>query len=788
MAEGNPEQLADHLRQAPSLYLFRGEHRSLDETLVALLLALCRPRPDLEAWPALEAVARAEYGGRADAFLAASVGQALVRTDPAQRPAVTTAVAEAIADAGGGASLIPELAADGDLDVRLFAVELAARLPAPLPPAAVQALRPVLRDRRLSADSHLALAAALVQTAGKEGEAAAEIYEALVAGLGKTRSVERLRQLEERIGPSDTLSAACARREARMRMVCPRCGVQLRRRQMVGHLWDQHQLVLDGQRVREPWQMVEEWVEDYRRRPDAEVLERCRLLGQRLDPENGLERVQRLFLARGIEDEEARRTLLAGAVEQHASLCPYCYAPVPMPAEVPLLPLNAWHGRLSLHGYRVEVAEGGLFTRLEIETPVGSLYQGFEPGRRLTRDGAVIILAGPLVLGALLFALGILAPGRPPLLPVALLLAGAGVAAVGARFLWPAPAAADDRAVDYAWELLVPRLHAGGYAAADAAFAAGLALTSTERGSRAARARALGSLLGVAERAVAAGQGAVVYLADLHRLAITDAARGGADAVALVVEQVGRCLDGTLSLGFAERLLSDWQADWWTRENLARLRVLLCDQAFEAGFEVVNLVEAGRAAPALGAVLGTDDRDGLARLRLLWSWRPRRPWDACGDAETVFELAARPEAGGVLGRCPDLLLAQQLLVPGEAGAEEVTTLVCGRGLVFQGALFREPPRVIEVRARPQSDPEGYEVVLDGQVFRFRSDPDAVIGRLERWFRFTFHEFLPQVEAVHGWRAPGVEASLRARETVPCPECQRPVIPRAGKVGLLLEAE
>jgi hypothetical protein len=788
-----PDHLADHLRQAHRLYPFRGEHRPLNETLVALMLALCRPRPDLEVWPALEAIARAEYGGRADAFLAASVGQAVVRTDPAQRPVVLSAVAEAITDAGGGAALLPLLAADGDRDVRLFAVEIAARLPPPLPPAAVQALRPVLVDRRLPADNLVALAAALVRTLGKEGEAAGEVYGALTAGLGKTHSVELLRRLEERIGTSATLNELCARLEARRRMVCPRCGVQLRRQQMVGHLWDEHQLLLDGHRVREPWQLVEDWVEDYRRGSDAEALERCRLLGQRLDPENGLQRVQRVFLARGIDDEEARRTLLAEAQEQGGSLCPHCYALVPMPGEVPLRPLNVWHGRLSLEGYRVEVAEGGLFTRLEVETPVGYLYRDFEPERRLTQDGAVMFLAGPLVLAALLFAFRVVVPHQSPLAPVVLLLGAAVGAAVVARYLWPVPTPATDRAVDYAWELLVPRLHAGGYARADSAFAAGLAVTSMERGSRAARARPLARLLGVTEKAVAAGQGVVEHLADLHRLALTDAARGGADPVALVVEQVGRCFDGELSLAFAERLLCDWEADWWARENLARLRVLLCDRAFEAGFEVVNLVEAGRAAPSLGAVLDTDDREELARLRLLWSWRPRRPWDICGEAETVFDLAGRAEVNGLLGRYPDLLLAQQTGQGGRPNDEDgdrgaVTTLVCGRGVVFQGQLFTDPPRTIEVLSHRPPHREGYEVLVDGHVFRFRREPDAMVARLERWCRFAFHEFLPQVPAVHGWRSPGVAATLRARETVPCPDCHRPVIARAGRVGLALETE
>src|SRR5205085_7896074 len=132
------------------------------------------------------------------------------------------------------------------------------------------------------------------------------------------------------------------------------------------------------------------------------------------------------------------------------------------------------------------------------------------------------------------------------------------------------------------------------------------------------------------------------HLAALYRLLIEDAAAAGEDPVPLVVEQLARCFVGRLPMVFAERLLEDWRCGWWTRGNLARLRVLLCDRAFEAGFEVRNLQDAGHNAPSLGAVLNTDEPTALAGLRLVWSLRPTRPWDRCGEASSAFELAADP--------------------------------------------------------------------------------------------------------------------------------------------------
>ena len=113
----------------------------------------------------------------------------------------------------------------------------------------------------------------------------------------------------------------------------------------------------------------------------------------------------------------------------------------------------------------------------------------------------------------------------------------------------------------------------------------------------------------------------------MRRLQVEADAPAGADPVPAVVQQLARCFQGRLPLAFAQQLLEDWAANWWSAGNLSRLRILLCDRAFEAGFEVRNLLDAGQSAPALGTVLDVERPDALAALRLLWSQRPSRPWD-----------------------------------------------------------------------------------------------------------------------------------------------------------------
>src|SRR5262249_47406348 len=158
--------------------------------------------------------------------------------------------------------------------------------------------------------ARIAAAANLLSVVGKESPAATEIVAALSSSSGKARAVEHLRELERRIGPAAVLSARIAALEDQIRLRCPRCRLQLRRPEMIRHLWLQHQLVLSGRQVREPWRLVEDWIEEYRRQGDAELLARCRAFGVHLDPEGGLRRVYRLFLAKQIDDAEARQTLL----------------------------------------------------------------------------------------------------------------------------------------------------------------------------------------------------------------------------------------------------------------------------------------------------------------------------------------------------------------------------------------------------------------------------------------------------------------------------------------------
>ena len=128
---------------------------------------------------------------------------------------------------------------------------------------------------------------------------------------------------------------------------CPRCSKRLPRADFIKHLWLEHHLVLDGRSVRDPWRLIEDWLEEYCQSAKPALLARCRAFAQRIDPEDGIPRVERLFLAHRIEDEAVRRALVAEAQGRQASLCPRCFALVFGVEETPVRPLEYSHGRLT---------------------------------------------------------------------------------------------------------------------------------------------------------------------------------------------------------------------------------------------------------------------------------------------------------------------------------------------------------------------------------------------------------------------------------------------------------
>ncbi len=777
-------QVESHLRQRHQIFQFRGERRSPSDTLSHLLGLVCKSPPDREAWNVLYAIAREQQGAGADRFLAASLAAALARVPQERRESTMTAIAGSMFGSDI-TSLVAALAADQDPLAQQLALSLAVRWPGPIPAALIPAYVPLLADRRQMPATQLAVAVAFLRSMPDEKDPREQnLLEALVAGVGKAQAVQRLYEVEDQAGRRPLLRAVRERIENQVRMRCPRCDLELRRAEMIGHLWSEHRLVLDGQKVREPWTLIQDWLDETDGVLSADVLARCQSLAQQVDPDNGLVRLYRMVLQAGLKDAEAQRGLLGAAKERGASICPGCYTLLPVPRPIPGMPLNRWRGRLSGKGYRVEVLENGWRTSLELKSPRSKLVRAAEPGNRWTMRGWLWLTTGPLLLLAFVLALGPPLLGDPLPWVVAVLLGAAvtgGIVAARKKPKLPVT----DRVVDHAWSMMLPRLAERGFVPADAHFLAGLALVSLDRGRREVRRPLLEKALRFAATEVLQGR-EVGPLAALKRLGVSDAVQEGRDPIPLVLEEIDFCLKGKLPLAYGEALLTDWETDWWTAGNLARLKVMVCDRAFEVGFEVSDLVEIGQTYAALGSVLEVTVPRRLIFLRLLWSMRATRPWDRASDAMTVFEFCQRREAPSLLNLFPDLLLMHEnasYMVAHAARKEAPSTLrivICGRGIALQGVLFERKPTEIEISGRR---PGGhYELRVGSETFRFSAEASFVADRLERWFRFLFNDFLPQVGQVINWKSPDVGAKLRARGAMPCPECKRPLLPRVGAVA------
>ena len=770
-------QLETHLRQAHRIYQFRSVRRSQHETIAVLLRAICDVKPEYEAWETLEGLAQDEYGSQAPSFLAIRISQELATLREEKQTSAHEAVADLVAASANGPQIAAIWASSQEPATRRLALNLIARLPPPLTSQLVAAVQPLLARKRAPKEQQIAAAIALLHTTGLEGSDASRVVGSLIANCSRSRALDRLRTLEEQVGACAVVREFFASIENEMEMVCPRCQISLKRPDMARHLWFEHELILDGQHIHSPWRAIREWIKSYRRRGNAELLVRCRMLGQHLDPDGGLERVNRFVLAYRVDDVEARQMLGARARQEGASLCPRCYALILAHRESVPAPLNESHGRLSSRGFSAEVSENGLVPKLGIDTPDAVLYRGREPGRWLTRQTATLLLSGLPVIAGLCLALAL------PLLNVQLpWLVGLSIALGLAVYLvialhWRYQAQPIERALDFAWTGLAPRLHSKEFWSDDAAFLASLAASSLKRGQPLLRSRALQRTIRVTDDAVARGQCSAELLAPLLRLQATDATQLGDDPVPDVATHIGRCFEGERPLLLAERLLDDTTASWRTPANDARLRVLLCDRAFEAGLEVTDLLAAGNLSPALGVLLETASTDRLAILRLLWSLRPRRPWDRWAQAVTAFELAAAPDRGeAYFDKYPHLLMVDE--TPPQI-------VLCDRGVVFRNLLFNSMPRVIEAKARREEDGISYELVVDDHRFRMEADTGHLAQRLKTWCHFFFGEFLPQIEDVMTWKAPGKCKTLYFEEPVPCPECRRLVLPKVGDVGVLV---
>ncbi|GIW79667.1 MAG: hypothetical protein KatS3mg105_1474 [Gemmatales bacterium] len=671
--------------------------------------------------------------------------------------------------------IVALLAGARELPLRHLTLAAAAHLPVPIQSDLFPILRHLLSEKHVPEPILFALTAKLLSQPGCTRRDQQSILCALIDGLPKTEAVDRLNRLAGMVGPQQAIVELRDRYEQKINVQCPRCPANLPRPEMVKHLWLEHRLLVDGHSLRDPWRLIKQWLEECQQSGDKELVRRCRALAQRFESEDAMIRVHRMILKAGVDDGLSQEALVRLADQKSASLCPYCFHWIEMEASSGLQSLNASRGRLTSGGYVIEVGQRGMRTHLAIETPQGPLQRGPEPGRRWSPQGAAVLFSAPVVVLAVVVALGSFATGVPALLPVAWLLSLAVFLAVFGAFWWRAEADVQNRAIDYAWTRLVPHLQSMEMKKEEFHFAARLCLASVAKGTPSWRREVLARLIEDSETAVANGIVSPEHLGAVRRLQWEDARRSGADPLPLLLEQIERVLAGAISPEFLEKLLEGASLPIGMA---ARLRALVVDRAFALGYEVSDLVELSRSAPAFGKLLEVNQTDLLANLRLLWSLRANAPWSQLGPASTVFELAANPLAAERhLQKQPGILLAawdlpDSYVVPG--------------GLVFCGSFIDAWPRTLEVKRG--AGLRGYQLVVGNHSFLFDSDPTPAMVQLEKWLRFCFHDFQPLVASVKNWRSSLFPDGYQAQVRRLCSHCRSEVLARRGALGKPADAQ
>lgn len=771
-----------HLRRAHQIFQFRGDRKSYVEARDAILSAVCTPPPDLAAWKSLQLLAEDKHPGERDRYLVNWIYQYLRAVNPELLSPNIAGLAEVLVNSGAHVPLMSHFAGAGknaswELLGQNIAIEICGRLTGPIAAPLVRMVLPFLDLRDLPRRARENAAITLLRGAGGDEALGIEILRAFLAQTSKKRGVEKLQQLEQRFGHSRAIDAVLMEVEDEIRMSCPRCPTELRKKDMVAHLWDRHRLYLDGQRVREPWRVIEDWVVDYGLEKDPQVLERCRNLALQDDPRDGLTRLNRLLFRRGLRERELLSELREQASARNATLCPHCSATVDIAESLKIDPIVLDSSRLEGFGYLIEVSDRGLVPKVRVETPDAIVYRGREVGRTLTRLGALLSAVVPITLATYAVLSWYFSDREvaPELLGAT--AAGAGLLTAGLVYLlWPNPRPAKERLVHAAWRILVPEMLQRDFDPRAWGFLHGLVeITETVRRQRISH----DLLLECCEEASNAARSeplAQACLARLCRRSLADMAHAGEDPFDFVLTLAAECFKGKIPLSFLSDLLANFHGrdrTQWSDGDLNRLPILIAHQAFTAEAEIDDWLNLGRAYPRLASILNLEQRWHWLQYFSIWSQRNLAQWEEVSPALTMIELARdESEYEEILTHYPDVLLY----------APKANIVIGSKGVWIEGVCVTSFQKGTDVSLHKFSG--NYELTVGAIKIRCSENPRSYVDDIEQWLDYYFHEFLPTVPNV---ARPLLESKHRmwqlAKTT--CPECGKSLVPCLGDLGVAL---
>jgi|SRR5579883_63353 len=551
-------------------------------------------------------------------------------------------------------------------------------------PAVVAELVPLLGNPRIPVIVRLATAGRAIDALPDKSRAIRPVVRAITAGLSPARALHRLWHLQHLTEKATALDRIVARRERRVKMGCPRCGVRLPRAEMAKHLWHEHDLTLVRGKTRSRRLAVEAIRREYTALEDPAFFDQAAVLGG--------ETAMRAWVAETATEEESL-PLCTSASERGVGLCPVCFSDVrPRVVELPS-PLAVAYGRLAGDGH-VAIASRSL------------------PPRLIATLTSVFVLFVCAAFGRV----------------------GLGVAFALVTYLatlvardWLSPMRSrDDDAINAAWRKLASWLTDRGDAAR---FLTRLCLTSIDRGDPMERVNALNRVIARARDNPAERQ----LLAVALTLQMDDSGRLGRDRAAAIADLVAMAFREEQPADFAECVLAAYFSVPREESERERLRILLHAAAFAAEFTPTDVISLCNAAPHIASAMRLPPHH-LAMLYGVWMHRSTRPWAKVGTAQTVFDLAttSRTTAGKVLDREPGLLLVCDS--PPEVEAELGPVLIAVGGVSVGNATVLDPMADVLV------DAEGQKLIFGKHTLRVSEPvPLEFADELKAWLRFRTDE-------------------------------------------------
>lgn len=606
----------------------------------------------------------------------------------------------------------------------------------------------------------------------------------------KLNGVEQLRALEQWVGPSPMIEAACDELLSQVRMRCPRCSVSLPPPELSVHLLSEHGLILEGRNVRKPWSVAIDLLDAYAEDPQAEYLERADQMAELASPQFGRVRLSREALRRGIAPAHYRGVLVDSVKTTTDTLCPNCWETIPTgSAPLDLVKIDDG-GNVSSPAVSIRrVGIPGLWSSVEIAP-----WEGVSPPWTFTRWGAMGTIGLPFF-GAAIVCLLLAWQGytATQAFVVYSFLAGVlGMVGV-AIFYWNRTI----EPVDVAWQMVAPALledKEQPFGWAHSEFLASLARSTAGHGSFLRRdanlVRAIDAVRPLVRRGILPAQhlAELCYLRLVDGLPLLTAASGPAIPARprqhedVLTELLTLALEGELPLDAVTH-----QGAALTRFSSDELMIAVWHLVLESrrlGLSAADLAELFRKSATLKVL--------AARLSLrpksLFQFFAILAMESSGRLPVEFCSAKKQvNAKNFHSVMHDVhvLARSDLKLSGRSDADAI--LLRAGSIEFRGCRYTSIPNVtVEPSFSGAASGEGGTskcvLKIDGNRWEFKTDQTLLAARIIRGAKFVFGELQILIDRLELGSSSPRFANLLSGPREHCPRCHTTIELKPGSIS------